>query len=170
VKLSTFIWGIILIILIGCGCSWALNDPTHTDDPIRKSFTQSNVVYVESHLASNWAASLRSSRRFVDQYTGTSLSLHSCDASHRCIKVYNANVPGKFTGREYRVGSYSRIDVEKSIPGKYRIAVLDHEMGHAFGLRDNPHCVSRMYQYVTCFGHTNPRTYTTAERRILKGN
>lgn len=141
------------------------------DKPIQADpkgfFTQSKAVYVESHLPDDWAPNLRSTKRFIDPYLLSSIEIRRCDQVHRCIIIDNGNVQGQWTGNTRERNGATHIVVERTIPPKYRTAVLDHEFGHAFGLKDNPHCVSRMFQYVNCRGHITPRTYTRAERRIL---
>lgn len=126
-------------------------------------------VDVNSRLDNSWARNVRIGTRYIDSYTKSSINRGPCQAGHRCITIVFGNVEGSSAGFTTCRQGNCQITMEQSIPIRYRLFLLEHELGHAFGLHHNPHCVSIMWPYRTCPNGTYPRSYTPAETTYLRG-
>lgn len=139
-------------------------------------------TYVIESLPSDWP--VLNSVNWVDGYTGSDMVLASaCPAgAARCIWIRNGRLSTSGTGWASWNSGFSRvtitIDVQKTKTGKFKGKfgyytkryLIDHELGHANGVRGhNRSCTSRMYENIRCpWGGVPPRTFTSAEQRLLR--
>lgn len=131
--------------------------------------TSYGTVYVQSQLHNtSWNRELVTATRTIDGFTGSAERNHACRSGNRCITVKFGSAPGSALGRTTCHAGNCTIVLERGTAGRYRLTLILHELGHAFGLSHNPRCTSVMYPYRTCW--TKPLSFIASERAILRRN
>lgn len=130
------------------------------------------IVEVVNHLPRSWPVS--NAVNWVDKYTASDMLIVKRCTGHgrRCITIKPGYVAGGPFGWSSN-GKTITIDIKDAARtrayGYYtRLYLLDHELGHMFGLHHSTSCSSRMYKYARCrWGGVPPRSFTKYERKVL---
>jgi hypothetical protein len=134
------------------------------------------TVWVDAKVSRRWH--VRSAVAFVDHYTGTKLRLGKCHKGAECIRIREkGNMDGGVAGLTY-VGGSPTTTIHLNARNRdwmswgQRYNTVIHELGHARGIYTHDRrCNSVMYSSTNCDGGTGrltPRTFTAAEKKILR--
>jgi hypothetical protein len=139
---------------------------------------QTPTVWVDAKVSRRWHVG--SAVAFVDRYTGTKLRLGKCHTGAECIRIREKwNMDGGVAGLTY-VGGSPTTTIHLNARNRdwmtwgQRYNTVIHELGHARGVyAHDRRCNSVMYSSTNCnkgTGRLTPRTFTAAEKKILRNH
>ena len=132
------------------------------------------IIWVDVKVNKAWP--ITRTMQFIDKYTGSRMRLGTCRANAQCIRIRESwLLPTSWAAATYRGFPVTKILLNHSrfhTAYNARFNTVLHELGHASGILAHTRtCVSLMYASLNCpNGNISPKTFTTAERKILKRN